>query len=68
MKIRFAADFADSTDSCGFYLFLSALIRPICVLSGESTLLSFACFSFAALREISFLDPARLGYGVLPGF
>jgi len=29
MKIRFAADCADSTDSRGFSLFLSALIRPV---------------------------------------
>jgi len=40
MKIRFAADGADATDSRGFYLFLSAFIRPICVICGESTLLS----------------------------
>jgi len=36
MKIRFAADCADATDSRGLYLFLSALIRLICVICGES--------------------------------
>ena len=52
MKIRFAADCADATDSRGFFLILSAFIRPICVICGESALLSFASFFLCALATL----------------
>jgi len=57
MKIRFAADWADATDSRGFFLILSAFIRPIRFIRGESYLSSFVSFilcALASLREIKF--------------
>jgi len=63
MKIRFAADFADSTDSRGFFLILSAFIRPIRFIRGESCLSSFASFilcALASLREIFFALGAQI--------
>ncbi|RUA16549.1 MAG: hypothetical protein DSY55_03850 [Clostridia bacterium] len=54
--IRFAADDADFADSHGFFLILSAFIRLICVICGESALRAVASLflcGLAALREIN---------------